>query len=99
MNANKNAETSLPAAGAPPRADARPPLFRSALPLAAYGLTAGIVTTSAGLWASSGLSGAAQLTVWAGVSAVLALSAVWLAEPIVSLLTRQQRCCHPEAPH
>jgi hypothetical protein len=95
VSANRNAEASLSATGTPPRADAMPPLSRSPLPLAAYGLATGIAATSAGLWASSGLSGAAQLTVWAGVSAALALGAVWLAEPVVSLLTRQRRGRHP----
>jgi hypothetical protein len=56
--------------------------------LAAYGLGAGIVTTAAGLLASSGLHGAPQIAVWIVVTALLAIGAVLLAGPAVSFLGR-----------
>jgi hypothetical protein len=64
---------------------------RHVLPLVAYGLGAGIVTTAAGLWASSGLRGGPQIVVWIGVTAALAIGAVWLAKPTVSFLARRSR--------
>lgn len=87
MSANKNAEVSLPAEGA--SASAGPVTRgRRVLPLAVYGLAAGSVTTAAGLWASSRLSGTARLVAWIGVTAVLAIGAMWGAEPAIGILGR-----------
>jgi hypothetical protein len=85
-----NARMPVSEMGASPQTDP-PPSRRHALPLVAYGLGAGIVTTAGGLWASSGLSGTLQIMVWIGVTAVLAIGAVWLAGPAVSFLSHRHR--------
>lgn len=94
VSANKNAEVPLSAPDVSSQAD---PLssHRHVLPLVAYGLGAGIVTTAAGLWASSGLHGTPQIAVWIGVTAVLASGAVWLAKPTVNFLARRFRAGGP----
>ena len=56
--------------------------------LGAYCVEAGIISTAAGAWASSGLSGSSRAFVWIGVAGVLAAAAVWLAEPALSVLGR-----------
>jgi hypothetical protein len=90
VSVNKDTDVPLSASGASPSAD--PPLSRRhVLPLITYGLGTGIVTTAAGLWASSGLSGTLQMIVWVGVTAVLAVGAVCLSGSAVSLLARCYR--------
>jgi hypothetical protein len=53
-----------------------------------YSLETGITATAAGEWASSGLSGSPRAAVWIAVTAVLAVTAAWLAEPAVNALGR-----------
>src|SRR6266702_2967525 len=69
---------------------APPPPERRANRLAfgIYCAEAGIATTAAGSWAAAGLSGLLRATVWTGVTAVLAVGAIWLAEPAVTALSR-----------
>jgi hypothetical protein len=56
----------------------------SRLALGAYCVEAGITSTAAGAWASSGFSGSLRAVVWIGVTTVLAAAAAWLAEPAIS---------------
>jgi hypothetical protein len=60
----------------------------SGLALGTYCVEAGITSTAAGAWVSAGFSGSLRAAVWIGVTAVLALAAVWLAEPAVTALDR-----------
>lgn len=90
VSANKNVEVPLPVPDISSQVDPLPS-HRYVVPLVTYGLGAGIVTTAAGMWASSGLHGTPQLAAWIGVTAVLAIGAVWLAKPAVSLLVRCSR--------
>jgi hypothetical protein len=96
VSANKNAEVPLSAPDVSSQADSFSSR-RHVLPLVAYGLGAGIVTTAAGLWASSGLHGTPQIAVWIGVTAVLAIGAVWLVKPAVSFLARRFRAPGPRS--
>lgn len=66
----------------------RPRRPGSGLVLGTYCVEAGITSTAAGAWASSGLSGSLRAAVWIGVTAVLALTAAWLAESAVTVLDR-----------
>jgi hypothetical protein len=58
------------------------------LALGAYCVEAGITSTAAGAWASSGFSGSLRAAVWIGVTAALAVAAAWLAEPAVTAMSR-----------
>ena len=60
----------------------------SGLALGAYCVEAGITSTAAGAWASSGFSGSSRALVWIGVTTVLAAAAGWLAEPALTVLGR-----------
>lgn len=60
----------------------------SGLVLGAYCIEAGVTSTAAGAWASVGFSGSLRAIVWIGVTAVLAATAAWLAEPAVTALSR-----------
>jgi hypothetical protein len=56
------------------------------LALGAYCVEAGITSTAAGAWASSGFSGSLRAVAWIGVTALLAAAAAWLAEPAATAL-------------
>src|SRR5580693_7205481 len=58
---------------------------------AGYGIGAGVLTSAAGAAVASGLSGVPRVSVWVGVTAVLALAAAWLAESAVTLIARSYR--------
>jgi hypothetical protein len=90
MSADKNAAVSMHASAASSQAH---PGKRNGdrVALAGYGAAAGIVTSAAGAAVSSGLSGGPRISVWIGVTAVLAICAVWLAEPTVTVLSRWNR--------
>jgi hypothetical protein len=53
-----------------------------------YCAEAGIAATVAGAWAAAGLSGPLRVTVWTGVTAVLAVGAIWFSQPAVIVLSR-----------
>jgi hypothetical protein len=61
---------------------------RRGLVRGAYCVEAGITATAAGAWVSSGFSGPLRAVVWIGVTAALAVTAAWLAEPAVTALSR-----------
>jgi len=61
---------------------------RNGIPLAIYGVEAGMVATAAGAWVSSGTSGPGRLVIWAVVSTALAVAAAWFAVPAVTVLMR-----------
>ena len=63
----------------------------SGLALCAYSIEAGISSTAVGAWASSGLSGLLRAIVWGGLTTVLGIVAVCLAEPAVKALDRGLR--------
>jgi hypothetical protein len=68
------------------------------LPLISYGLSMGLVTTATGALVASGAAGTAQVIIWIVATAVLAGSAVLLAEPTLSLLGRCLRWGLPHRP-
>lgn len=90
MSGNKDAAVSLhaPSAPSPERPKGRhwdPWLW------VGYGAGTGIVTSAAGAAVSSRLSGAPRISMWIGVTTILAIGAIWLAEPAVNLLARWVR--------
>jgi hypothetical protein len=60
----------------------------SGLAFGAYCIEAGVTSTAAGAWASTGFSGSVRAVVWIGVTAVLAAAAAWLADPAITVLDR-----------
>ena len=58
------------------------------LALCAYSIEAGISSTAVGAWASSGLSGPLRAAAWGGLTTLLGVVAVCLAEPAIYVLDR-----------
>ncbi len=77
-----------PSAASRPAQEGRP---RDGLAMVTYWIEAGVVSTAAGAWAATALSGQLRILVWAGVTAALAAAAIWAAEPAIALLDRCYR--------
>lgn len=97
MSADRQVKSSLagPATGA---RSAKPNRCQYGLAVVSYWIEAGIATTAAGAWATKTLSGTARTAVWIGVTAVLAVGAMWLAEPSISVLSRYFAAAGPRRP-
>jgi hypothetical protein len=77
------ASSAVARRSSPPAPKRRP----SRLAFGIYCAEAGVAATAAGAWAAAGLSGLLRVTVWTGVTAVLAVGAIWFSQPAVTVLS------------
>jgi hypothetical protein len=61
---------------------------RTGLAIVTYWVEAGVISTAAGAWAATVLSGQLRILLWAGVTTVLAVAAILVADPAIALLAR-----------
>jgi hypothetical protein len=59
--------------------------------LVTYWLEAGAVSAVAGAWVSTAVPGRWRIAVWAGVTTLLAVAAIWIAGPVIAFLSRHLR--------
>ena len=97
MSANKQSGVSLTTPDTDVRTD-RSGRRHDGLALVTYWAEAGIASTAAGAWASTALSGRLRILVWVGVTTVLAVAAIWFAEPVIGLLSRGYRAGRSRRP-
>jgi hypothetical protein len=63
-----------------------------------YWIETGVVSTAAGAWATTALSGRVRILVWAAVTAALTVAAIFAAEPVIALLSRCYRATQIRRP-
>lgn len=86
----RSQETEVTPASSPAVQSASPPGLsrpRNGLAFGIYCAEAGVVATAAGAWAAVSLSGPLRAAVWTSVTALLAVGAVWLSRPAVTVLS------------
>lgn len=96
MNANKSGVPLASSNGVqrPSRAERR----RDGLVLVTYWLEAGAVSTAAGAWASTAVSGRWRIIAWAGVTTALAVAAIVVAGPVVAFISHHFVAARPRRP-